>query len=140
MWLLFAVYGLFYGLTEGVEKALLADMASPAEKGGAFGWYNFTIGAGALPASVIFGLIWQRAGAKAAFGFGAVLACLAASLSSPWLLSGKPTRRYDKPPPVNITPFLFLYTSLLSLDQQLSPIYRRACQASFVIISCLHCI
>ena len=80
MWLLFALYGLFYGLTEGVEKALLADMASPAEKGSAFGWYNFTVGAGAFPASLIFGFIWQRAGAQAAFGMGAILACLAAAL------------------------------------------------------------
>ncbi|HLO25321.1 MAG TPA: MFS transporter [Geobacteraceae bacterium] len=80
VWLLFAVYGLFYGLTEGVEKALLADIAPPSERGGAFGWYNFAIGAGALPASIIFGIIWQRAGAKTAFGFGAVLACLAAIL------------------------------------------------------------
>ena len=77
---LFAVYGLFYGLTEGVEKALLTDIAPPAERGSAFGWYNFAIGAGALPASIIFGLVWQKAGARAAFGFGALLACLAAIL------------------------------------------------------------
>jgi MFS family permease len=80
IWLLFAVYGLFYGLTEGVEKALLTDLAPPAELGKTFGWYNFTVGAGALPASIIFGLIWQQAGPKAAFGFGAILACLAAIL------------------------------------------------------------
>ena len=80
VWLLFAVYGLFYGLTEGVEKALLADIAPPSERGGAFGWYNFAIGAGALPASIIFGYIWQRAGATAAFGLGALVACLAATL------------------------------------------------------------
>ena len=80
VWCLFAVYGLFYGLTEGVEKALLSDIALPAERGSAFGWYNFAVGAGALPASVIFGLIWQKAGARAAFGLGALLACLAAIL------------------------------------------------------------
>jgi MFS family permease len=79
-WLLFAVYGLFYGLTEGVEKALLTDLAPPTERGKTFGWYNFTVGAGALPASIIFGLIWQQAGPKEAFGFGAILACLAAIL------------------------------------------------------------
>jgi MFS family permease len=80
VWLLFAVYGLFYGLTEGVEKAFLTDISPQSERGGAFGWYNFAIGAGTLPASIIFGLIWQQAGAKAAFGFGAFLACLAALL------------------------------------------------------------
>lgn len=80
VWLLFAVYGLFYGLTEGVEKALLTDIAPPSERGGAFGWYNFAVGAGALPASLMFGLIWQQLGATAAFGLGSGLACLAALL------------------------------------------------------------
>lgn len=80
VWILFAFYGLFYGLTEGVEKALLTDIAPVSERGSAFGWYNFAIGAGALPASVLFGLVWQKAGAKAAFGLGACLACLAAVL------------------------------------------------------------
>jgi MFS family permease len=80
IWLLFAFYGLFYGLTEGVEKALLADIADPSERGAAFGWYNCAIGIGALPASLIFGVIWQRLSPHAAFGFGAFLACLAAVL------------------------------------------------------------
>jgi MFS family permease len=76
IWMLFAFYGLFYSLTEGVEKALLADIADPGELGAAFGWYNFAIGAGALPASVIFGFIWQRYTPFVAFGFGASLAFL----------------------------------------------------------------
>jgi MFS family permease len=80
IWLLFALYGLFYGLTEGVEKALLADLSPAAARGGAFGWYNFAIGAGALPASIIFGFVWQRSGAAAAFSLGSLLACLAAML------------------------------------------------------------
>lgn len=89
IWLLFAFYGLFYGLTEGVEKALLADIAAPAERGAAFGWYNCAIGIGALPASVIFGMLWQRLGPHVAFGFGALLACLAGLL----LLLIVPARR-----------------------------------------------
>lgn len=80
VWLLFTVYGLFYGLTEGTEKAFLADMAPPHERGSAFGWYNFSVGIGALPASLLFGLIWQTSGPKTAFGFGAGLAVLAAVL------------------------------------------------------------
>jgi len=80
IWLLFALYGLFFGLTEGVEKAYLADMADPALRGAAFGWYNFAIGAGAFPASVIFGLIWQSFGGVAPFLFGAGLAALSALL------------------------------------------------------------
>jgi MFS family permease len=67
-------------LTEGTEKALLADIAAAAERGAAFGWYNFAIGIGALPASLLFGAIWHWAGAPAAFGFGAILAALAAAL------------------------------------------------------------
>ena len=80
IWLLFALYGLFYGLTEGVEKAFLADMADPALRGAAFGWYNFAIGAGAFPASLLFGLIWQRLGGVAPFVMGACLSGLAALL------------------------------------------------------------
>jgi MFS family permease len=80
IWLLFAWYGLFYGMTEGVEKAYLSDLARPGERGSAFGWYNFAVGVGALPASLIFGLIWQRISPQAAFGFGAGLALLAAVL------------------------------------------------------------
>ncbi len=79
-WLLFTLYGFFYGLTEGTEKALLVDIARSDQRGSAFGWYNFAIGIGALPASLLFGLIWQEVGVQAAFGFGAGLAALAAVL------------------------------------------------------------
>jgi MFS family permease len=89
VWLLFGVYGLFYGLTEGVEKALLADIAPPAERGSAFGWYNCAIGIGALPASLLFGLVWQQWGPESAFGFGSGVACLAALLL---LLALRPQR------------------------------------------------
>ena len=77
IWLLFAFYGLFYGLTEGVEKAFVADLAVSGKRGSAFGWYNCAIGIGALPASILFGFIWQRAGAVAAFYTGASLAACA---------------------------------------------------------------
>ena len=80
IWLLFALYGLFFGLTEGVEKAFLADMAQPAQRGAAFGWYNFAVGAGALPASLLFGSIWQYEGSLAPFLFGSSLSGLAAIL------------------------------------------------------------
>lgn len=78
IWLLFACYGLFYGLTEGVEKALVSDLSDAALRGAAFGWYNFAVGSGALPASLLFGLIWQRFGGVAPFLFGAALAGAAA--------------------------------------------------------------
>lgn len=79
-WLLFAVYGLYFGLTEGVEKALVADLAPVHLRGSAFGLYHLTIGIAALPASFIFGLVWDGFGVSAAFGLGAGLAILASAL------------------------------------------------------------
>ena len=79
-WALFAVYGIFYGMTEGTEKALVADIVPRARRGAAFGWYNLAIGLGALPASLIFGWIWDNYGAPSAFAFGATLALIAAIL------------------------------------------------------------
>lgn len=80
IWVLFAVYGLFYGLTEGGERALVADLVPPHLRGMAYGLYNFSIGIGALPASLLMGLLWEKISPKAAFGFGATLALLAALL------------------------------------------------------------
>ncbi len=77
-WALFAAYGLFYALTEGTEKALVADVVPRAKRCVAFGWYNLAIGLGALPASLIFGAIWDRVSPDAAFLFGATLALVAA--------------------------------------------------------------
>ena len=79
-WALFAVYGIFYGMTEGTEKALVADIVPTVRRGAAFGWYNLAIGLGALPASLIFGWIWDRWGSPSAFVFGATLALVAAIL------------------------------------------------------------
>jgi len=79
-WALFAAYGVFYAMTEGTEKALVADIVPRSRRGSAFGWYNLAIGLGALPASLIFGAIWDRAGAPTAFVFGATLALIAALL------------------------------------------------------------
>ena len=77
-WVLFAIYGVFFGLTEGSERALIADLVSPSRRGTAFGWYNLAIGLGALPASLLFGLVWDRAGAPVAFVMGASFALVAA--------------------------------------------------------------
>jgi MFS family permease len=77
-WALFGVYGLYFGLTEGTERALVADLVPGARRGTAFGWYNLAVGLAALPASVLFGAIWDRYGADAAFTMGAALAGAAA--------------------------------------------------------------
>ncbi len=77
-WALFLIYGLYFGMTEGVEKALVADLVPAGVRGAAFGWYNLTIGLAALPASLIFGGLWQTFGAPTAFVVGASLALVAA--------------------------------------------------------------
>jgi MFS family permease len=79
-WVLFLGYALFYALTEPAEKAMVANLAGPERKGLAFGWYNAAVGVLALPASLLFGLIYQEFGALWAFGWGAALAGLAALL------------------------------------------------------------
>lgn len=77
-WALFALYGTYFGLTEGVEKALVADLVPAAKRGAGFGWYNLAIGLGAFPASVLFGAVWDRYGSLAAFQMGAGLSATAA--------------------------------------------------------------
>jgi MFS family permease len=77
-WALFGVYGVFFGLTEGSERALIADLVALERRGTAFGWYNLAIGLGALPASLMFGYVWDHAGPGAAFVMGASLALAAA--------------------------------------------------------------
>ena len=78
-WALFVVYGLYFGFSEGTEKALVADLAPPSRRGAAFGWFNAAVGIAALPASIIFGLVWDAYGAESAFVMGAAIA-VAASL------------------------------------------------------------
>jgi MFS family permease len=77
---LFLVYGVYYGLTEGVEKAVVADLAPAASRGTAFGAYHAVIGVGALFASLVFALVWKTAGAPAAFALGAALALVSTAL------------------------------------------------------------
>ena len=76
----FLAYGIYFGLAEGTEKALVADLAPAGARGSAFGFYNAALGIGAMLASVIFGLLYERFGPAAAFGTGAALAALAAVL------------------------------------------------------------
>jgi MFS family permease len=81
--ILFAVYALFYAFSEGAEKAFVADLVSENQRGSAYGMYNFAIGLGALPASLIFGFIYSMFdriipgfGGTIAFGFGGTLALI----------------------------------------------------------------
>ena len=86
IWALFGFYGIYYAATEGVAKALVADLVPPERRGTAYGIYNAAIGLTVFPASLIAGLLWQGVGSwqglgpSAPFIFGAVLALLAGLL------------------------------------------------------------
>ncbi len=76
----FLAYGLYFGLTEGVEKAWVADMAPADRHGTAFGIYNAALGIGTLLASLLFGLLWTRVSPASAFFTGGGLALAATVL------------------------------------------------------------
>ncbi len=80
IWLLFAFYGVYYATTEGVAKALIADLVVSEHRGKAYGIYNSVIGLVALPASVIAGFLWDSVSAAAPFFFGAAMAAIATLL------------------------------------------------------------
>lgn len=77
-WALFLAYGFFYAVTEPAEKKLVVQLVGEHRRGLGFGWYHFTLGIAALPASLLFGWLYQTYGAPVAFGAGALLALLAA--------------------------------------------------------------
>jgi predicted MFS family arabinose efflux permease len=83
VWFLFAIYGVFYGLTESPQRALVVDLVHEDWRGRALGTYNAVVGLATLPASVIFGLLYQDMGPMVAFGFGAALAVLASLIHPP---------------------------------------------------------
>jgi len=86
IWMLFGLYGIYYAASEGVGKALIADLVATERRGAAYGLYNAAVGLTAFPASLIAGILWQGAfgwtgfGASAPFFFGAVMALMAGLL------------------------------------------------------------
>lgn len=80
IWLLFAAYGVYFALSEGAEKALLAELSPEAARGSAFGAYHATSGALLLPASALTGWLWQAYGSATALGLGAALALVSGAL------------------------------------------------------------
>ncbi len=77
IWFLFAFYGLYAALTEGVGRAIVAGLVRPEVRATAFGIYNASTGLALLPSSVIFGYLSQRFGSPIAFSYGAGLALAA---------------------------------------------------------------
>jgi MFS family permease len=90
VWFLFPVYGLYYGLTDGVSKALVSDLAPPHLKATAFGTYYFVVGAVAFPASLIAGTLWQTVGPTFAFLYGAFMAVAAVLIIGFFVRSDRP--------------------------------------------------
>ncbi len=84
VWALFVVYGVFYGLTEPVEKALVKDLARADARGRAYGAYNFIVGITVLPAGLLTGALWKIWGATVALDVGAAFAAVAAALVLTW--------------------------------------------------------
>jgi MFS family permease len=84
VWALFVVYGVFYGLTEPVEKALLKDLVGERERGRAYGAYNFVVGITSLPAGLLTGALWRVWGPALALGTSAAMAAGAAGLLLAW--------------------------------------------------------
>ena len=78
VWLLFALYGLYYGVAEGVSRAFVADLVPAERRGTAYGLYHTAVGLSLLPASLIAGWLWHLIGPEAPFFFGAVMAGVAA--------------------------------------------------------------
>ncbi len=80
VWFLFAVYGSYYALTEGVIKAWVADLVPSASRASVFGVLNWVVGVAAFPASLLAGWIWQHYSPAAPFALSSLLAFLAALL------------------------------------------------------------
>jgi MFS family permease len=80
LWVLFLVYGIYFGLAEGAEKALVADLVRPEQRGTAYGLYNLAFGITVFPASLLMGTIWDWKGPAVAFLVSAVMGATAALL------------------------------------------------------------
>jgi MFS family permease len=84
VWALFVLYGVFYGLTEPVEKALIKDLVRADQRGRAYGSYNFVVGVTSLPAGLLMGVLWNAWGPAHALELGAALAGISCVLLLGW--------------------------------------------------------
>jgi MFS family permease len=93
IWVLFGFYGLFMGLTEGIQKAFLTTIIPPDFKATAFGVYNTAVGLAMFPASLIGGWLWDNISPSATFYYGSITASLSAML---FVIFIAIMRRYSK--------------------------------------------
>ena len=80
VWFLFAAYGMYYAMTEGVLRAWIADLVPSSSRGSAFGAFNWTVGVAALPASLLAGWLWRHYSPSAPFLISSLLSSTAALL------------------------------------------------------------
>ena len=80
IWVLFALYGLFMAVTDGVSRAYVSDLAAEEKRGTALGAYHTIVGITVLPANLIGGLLWQKINVQAPFVYAAVLSLISAIL------------------------------------------------------------
>jgi MFS family permease len=94
--LLLIIYGAYYGMTEGAERALVADFVPSAVRGKAYGLYHGAVGLAALPASIVFGVLWAEIGPVIAFLIGASCAAAALVVLVFFLSMGGKLHRYSE--------------------------------------------
>ncbi|MBI5642901.1 MAG: MFS transporter [Deltaproteobacteria bacterium] len=80
IWILFPLYGIYKGMSEGTQKAYLAAIAPMEQKATAFGIYHTVSGVMLLPASIIAGYLWDNAGPGSTFLYGSAMSAAAAAL------------------------------------------------------------
>ena len=101
VWLLYAAYGLYYGLAYGSANAMVADLVPDHLRGTAYGTYNAVIGLLAFPSSLIAGILWQGVGSwsgwgpSAPFFFGGTLALVAALFMLFWMPKTRPDSQME---------------------------------------------
>ena len=86
LWIAVVIYSLFSGMGEGVERSLISELSSAAQRGTTFGWFHMITGLAAIPAGLLFGIIWQHFGAAFAFATAGTLAIGAAAILAIHLL------------------------------------------------------
>jgi MFS family permease len=87
-WALFIIYGFYSGATDGVEKALITELAPAGLRASTIGLHAMIVGIGLFPASLLAGILWSALGPVAALGLGACTGVLAAALMLLWALRG----------------------------------------------------
>jgi MFS family permease len=90
VWTLFLIYGIYFGLAEGAEKALVADLVPADKRGTAYGLYNLAFSITVWPASLLMGALWSWRGAGVAFAASACVGTLAALLLATSVRPGAP--------------------------------------------------